>query len=244
VWNADISLTGPKAGGSQARFARSYTVPEKISELIEYLEKEQSIGVGRNRDPNIGKSGFPEVFRTEECWATRVFIPPKQDQVPDFRGLGVWVSLQDEMLEASGSEQHHASDSRSSQVKKPNAGDLLLIEDFKRGDEEPFQSAGRGSGFTLLGALLTELQDFDSPSAMLRGLPVRHRLNSPLYDERVWGWAFGGDDPFGELSQIGAHIGPQRAIRTLYRIRYSFWNPGADYRMSTVGYPIFVAAAY
>ena len=70
-----------------------------------------------------------------------------------------------------------------------------------------------------------------------------HRLNSPLYDERVWAWAFGGGDPFGELSQIGAQIGPQRAIRTLYRIRYSFLTPGADTKMSTVGYPIFVAAA-
>ena len=50
IWSGEFSLTGPKAGGTQARFPREKTQHEKISELTEHLEKEHLVEAGRLRE--------------------------------------------------------------------------------------------------------------------------------------------------------------------------------------------------
>jgi len=53
-------------------------------------------------------------------------------------------------------------------------------------------------------------------------------------------------DPAGALAQIGAEIGPERRIRTLYRVRVEFseeelWQHYGMLDLATFGYPIFIA---
>jgi hypothetical protein len=87
MWNAEISLTGPKAGGAQQRFARPYTTHEKISELTEYLKDEGLVAYGRaSTEDNL------ERFRIETCQAKRVFIPPDHGQPPEVGALKLWIS--------------------------------------------------------------------------------------------------------------------------------------------------------
>jgi hypothetical protein len=53
-------------------------------------------------------------------------------------------------------------------------------------------------------------------------------------------------DPAGALAQIGAQVGPERRIHTLYRVRVVFpeeelaWLFG-QWETGTFGYPIFIA---
>jgi len=70
MWNAEIGLTGPKAGGAQQRFARPFTTHEKISKLTEYLEDKGHVEYGRSSGKKEGTT-----FRIETCQAKRVFIP-------------------------------------------------------------------------------------------------------------------------------------------------------------------------
>src|SRR5215210_128620 len=91
-WNAEIGLTGPKGGGKQARFARPYTMHEKISNLTEYLEDEGLVAYERpgNRDPI--PIADRKLFRIETCRAKRVFIPPDHGQPQEVGALNVWIS--------------------------------------------------------------------------------------------------------------------------------------------------------
>jgi hypothetical protein len=74
-WNAEISITGPKAGGKQARFARPYTTHEKISALTKHLEDK---GLVEYERPGAKKAkDLGRMFRIERCRAKRVFIPPE-----------------------------------------------------------------------------------------------------------------------------------------------------------------------
>ena len=52
VWNAELSLKGPEAEGTQARFARPSTTHEKVTALMKFFGKE-GLGLGRAKSSSV-----------------------------------------------------------------------------------------------------------------------------------------------------------------------------------------------
>jgi hypothetical protein len=120
-WNAEIGLTGPKGGGKQTRFARPYTVHEKISKVTEYLEDEGLVDYERPGAGAKGASGVGEMFRLEKCRAKRVLIPPDSGQPKEVGALNVWISAV---------------------PRTPEEIRAIFERDGKSGDFDPFNSPG------------------------------------------------------------------------------------------------------
>jgi hypothetical protein len=81
VWSAELSITGPKASGSQNRPSRPMTDHEKIQSLIKYLEKNRA-GLSR---PKSGR------FVLETCMARRILISSGKNASPEF---AIWLNLE------------------------------------------------------------------------------------------------------------------------------------------------------
>jgi hypothetical protein len=78
VWSAELSITGPKASGSQNRPSRPMTEHEKIQSLVKYLEE----------NPPLQKS---RPFDLETCMARRILISSGAKASPDF---AIWLNLE------------------------------------------------------------------------------------------------------------------------------------------------------
>jgi hypothetical protein len=226
-WSADISITGPKAGGKQLRFARPYTMHEKISKLTEHLEAKGLTVSGRASEPEYM---FPlrspkAVFRHETCHARRIYIATGQsDSSPST--LNLWISLMD----------RSASQAKSRDEWQP--GNLYLLEDYQ-GNDQPIRPMG--SAYSSLQMLF---------GSSLRGgsaftgidIDLRDALDDQeLRKEFVRDFSV---DPTVALSRLGAQVGPPREIHSLYRIRTTFLDEDIDTEhgsITTFGYPIFIA---
>jgi hypothetical protein len=78
VWSAELSITGPKASGSQNRPARPMTDHEKIQSLVKHLEE----------IPPAQRSG---ALVLESCMARRILIPSGTKASADF---AIWLNLE------------------------------------------------------------------------------------------------------------------------------------------------------
>ena len=86
-WSVELSITGPKAGSSQARQSRSLTTYEKIKTLVEYLRGNSELEEGRAEWRSHSD------FFLETCEAIRVIIPfsellPRKDS----SDIALWIS--------------------------------------------------------------------------------------------------------------------------------------------------------
>jgi hypothetical protein len=218
---AGLSLAGPKAEATQSRFARPFTVHEKILKVEEYLQAEKLLGHGRpTKGDNDWRAAYE--FFLERTRATRALIPPNPNVTPAFPGLAVWF--------ASGIERDQ--DSAYYQSRQ-----LYLFEDYP-GDDSKAQLWGYSSGYTYL----TFLQ---------RDNPVLERLDKESgYKLRATGLLL---RPKDFLTAVGAKVGEEREIQTLYRVRVAANHnvhlppdnegndQGDDTILVIVAYPIYIA---
>lgn len=220
TWEASITLTSPGAKGTQSRFGRPFTAHEKITQLVEYLEKKRLVYKPANGGTSVAQippyTGESKDFTLASFRATRAFIP-SNPKLPTFKGLGLWIAsfifspsfLSDTLT-------------RGSEVI------LFLLEDFQ-GKDEPQPGSSVGTAYTNLILLIeglrksTDLSDTTSRelSDMARTVPY--------------------EDPITFLSEfLGAEIGTERSIRCLFRVREQVIDVSGG---GVFGYPIFVAAA-
>jgi hypothetical protein len=174
-WEVGMKLSGPEVRGLQTRHGRPYTNHEKIEKLLEYLE-------------NINHYG---TFRTEQCWARKVLIPPKPEVSSDFKGITLWVT-------------DPLPDSSSAKAKTRT---LCLLQDFPHSDD------GREldvSVFSSFEALLIDMKVQLADSAIPKGA-----LNPSVRNIIDF-----GRNPSHFLQQLGAKIFTKRKIYCLYRHRF------------------------
>jgi hypothetical protein len=84
TWNVELSITGPKASGSQSRFSRPKTTHEKVKALLTFLEEKKLLTSSRGRRQ--------EQFGLETRMATKVFLPEDSDGPVPGRDLVLWLS--------------------------------------------------------------------------------------------------------------------------------------------------------
>jgi hypothetical protein len=246
MWNAEIGLIGPKAGGTQQRFARPFTVHEKISKLTKYLEDEGLVGYGRagEQDAKVATEDR-KLFRIETCRAKRVFIPPDHGQPPEVGALNVWISAVP-LTKAI----------KEKTVFAP--GNLYLLEDDRRRNDQPkvpYMSAYSVVTLMLdqgIGAEDLPTREEYREAIESKGGPLPmyfDNLEFPFRDaeepRKKSFFRYFFLDPVQAFAHLGAQIGPERRIRTLYRVRVQFpeyelqlWH---RYDIATFAYPIFIA---
>ncbi|MCH9053256.1 MAG: hypothetical protein IIA72_19725 [Proteobacteria bacterium] len=131
--------------------------------------------------------------------------------------LNIWVSLRP--------DEAHSDDDGPFRT-------LYLIEDF-RGDDDHHRTY---SGYSSLYLLSGELE-------WLKHTPVGDPLEKLCkQDDATQHFAL---DPVGTLAAMGAQIGPERRIMTLYRFRASCLEMEAQDRqaITIIGYPIVIQEA-
>jgi hypothetical protein len=137
VVGLELSLTGPKASGSQSRPSRPYTIHEKIVALLKD-QKISPIKVDRTVSSDAlfqnVSAAYPSgpTFVFLRMSATRVRISKSASSDPEFGGLALWVERN--LFAGQG------------------ATNFYLIEDSPNEDKTDFQS-----GLTGLWTLLEEL---------------------------------------------------------------------------------------
>ncbi len=134
VWNAELSVFGPKAVATQERHARKLTQHEKIEILRNHLNDGGFVAAERpsNRDCKD--------FVLETCRATQIIIPAEKGQL-QHSGLRLWVS-----------------ESLKGPEYNPRTGLLCLLEDYSRSDEEaPVYAPLCRSAYTVLESLLSSV---------------------------------------------------------------------------------------
>src|SRR5262245_8563708 len=88
-----ISSLGPSASGEQTRHLRPKTNHEKISELIDYLERQGYLGHTRPNQLHGSDQYLPEHdFVAEECDAVKVLVPRADHEMASAGGVVVWIS--------------------------------------------------------------------------------------------------------------------------------------------------------
>jgi hypothetical protein len=101
VWSAGISLTGPKAEGTQQRFARPLTTHERVRMLLDHLTGTRFLSDVRPYSEPIDEHGRQRIHEQHrygsyfvlETWsAVRMIIPATTSRTADFHGLGLWIS--------------------------------------------------------------------------------------------------------------------------------------------------------
>jgi hypothetical protein len=131
-WNVELSLTGPKASGKQARPARHRTDHEKIEALWTYLTTKKLVSPKRPRP----FSGGGQHFYFEQVAATAGFIA-----VDGFE-LKIWI----------------ARDNKGVRDDRWKERCLILIQDFRGEDRYEHQVSGY-SGLRLLSSELDWLAE-------------------------------------------------------------------------------------
>lgn len=213
VWNTGLSMIGPKAEGTQARFPRPYTSHEKLTELEQYLRENRELGEGRSKGFDArDRTDRDKAFRIEECRSRRVYVPGKSTNSQDYPGLAIWISL--------GWGKRYEG-----------VGNLYLLEALPRGD----RGFDVWSGYSALSIMLEEAEEEFNSSVIAEKL---HRSNRN-YDAFARRLAVA---PFETLEALGCSTGPERNIRTLYRIRATVLDADSEQGLpTTVAYPVFIA---
>lgn len=113
----ELSLTGPKATGTQSRPSRPFTTHEKIQTVFD------NVPIFRLQGAEEEDRGEPFQFATFRGF--RAFIPPKANKAETFKGLAIWVCK----LVEDDSETF----------------DFYLIEDLPGGERAPQGWSGRSA---------------------------------------------------------------------------------------------------
>ena len=231
VWSVEASLLGPKATGQQVRVARQRTLHEKVEYLLEWLTKHKHLST--TRPTSYFQDDFEissRVFCLEIVPARRVLIPSRGASAAK-AGLALWASV-----ERSDSNSHS----------------LVLVEGCSLSDLGQVQGCGV-SHFSALIYLVSEMREQVSETIIL---PPSVKKFMEKKKDQTYGWlddaafflasmdnAISGrelvdDSPVRLLHRLGCHIGDQRLIRVLYRVRTV-----SDAGHGVFGYPIFIAEA-
>jgi hypothetical protein len=208
VWKAALSLTGPTVEGTQSRPGRPFTLHEKVQKLIDYLRSSDLIDYGRPTDPFGPDEGH---FRVETMLARKAIIRPKIE-VPDFRGLSLWVSVEPDTV-VSGTSGYPA-------------GPLFLLEDFRGDDDVPVV---RFSSYSWL-TLLAESVDTSFRKSIEAGISHLTEGLGPQF----------ASGPIEQLSRLGAVFAPERRIAALYKVRAGCNAQELSLAVATVGYPVVI----
>jgi hypothetical protein len=219
VWSATAALQSVGVNAVQSRVARPLSQVEKIRTLIEYLEKNTMLARGR---PTIPDSAHRDpVFRLEQCYATRVLVPPKSEVDPKFGGLTIWTS---EALPANGAATDYWATT-------PLRCSLFLMEDYPVGD-------GWGCSYVSAYSSLLLLLDAAAQQLDRMGLiPELRSLSESSFRK----------DPVKALIGIGARAGRRRQITALYKsLNLAVEGVGEirraeDATMVAMGYAVVIA---
>jgi len=140
-------------------------------------------------------------------------------EIADFKGLHLWLS-------------HPWYDPRREPTGHPEP-QLLLVADLKRGDLE---IAPGGSAFSALVGLFDEVGDVNLSVLA----PVTEQARNPAsgFHRRFLA------DPREALESVGVRCGEPRPVETLYHVRrvVGYRTPGGHEAVTTVAYPIYIAA--
>lgn len=223
VYKVRGGLTGFGVEGEQTRHPRKLTLPEKIARLEKYLQKKKMLGAGRPIDSSFYAKDY--VFCLETCLANKVIIPAAQKQSSHFDGMALWISdrvYDDPYTAYSGDEEGY-----------PHR--LFLLQDFPRSDEKTFYTH---SAYSTLLALVDESKD------LLERTKFKTVLEAGKHKEHEFCKQF-SKDPFFVFTKLGARVGGNQIIKSLYRIRavlYDEWAEEAE-SIVTFAYPIYVVFA-
>lgn len=207
VWKAGLSLTGPTAEGSQARPGRPFTMHEKVHKIVNHLRKGDLVDDGRLEDP----FSRDRPFRIEAMSARKALIRPRTE-MPDFRGLSLWVSAQPDGL---AHQADHPGDTK--------VGALFLLEDFPGEDRD--YAGFRFSGYSWLVLLSDVLHDVPGVGSLPKDLGSQFAA-----------------DPVTALIELGAVFGPERRVVALYKVRAACMARENGFASTTIGYPLVVTA--
>jgi len=250
VWRAALGLS-PSLEGTVEKHGRELTTHEKITKLMNYLNKENLIYTWRLRDrERWGAPTHGKVFVLETCQATRIWIPPKPHSSLTFKGLTLWISssplseYQSYALDQEYPPEFFRNMFPEYDEDRP-VGTLYLLEDFPRDDLGLAQTV---SSYTALHMLLYEYMTGARKEGILEEFQ-NTIVGSALIDPKSITYsdleARFSSDPTQLLAQLGAKIGTSRTIQTLYRIRATLndRNSKPEFSVVTIGYPIFIAEA-
>lgn len=216
---------------------REKTNHEKISELVNYLEKNGHISNNRpavihNSDDYIG---IPD-FILEECEASRILIPSTKDS-DGMEGIVIWLS-------------EWPLERISNSIFPP--GLLCLIQDSTH-DDTKYTAGFSQSGYTWLQALIYQLSQEKVKTKMSKEYPVstigdyRYDVMSAHRYLDKEGQVF-RPHPLRWLKEKGCILSARRKIVTLYRIRnlggdeIGTENKREDFTVSTFAYAIAIWA--
>jgi len=157
-----------------------------------------------------------KVFRLETFQAIRFHIPPSSSRSMEFKGLNLWVSGYPVGPNAEAARPRHV---------------IYLLEDYPNDDGAMWHH----TSFSIFAALVRDIQAEFSQTVVGHALHDHDSLPEQWYRQ----------SPTQLLQTLGARMGADRRITSLYRLRATFsdrwshpWEPGVTY-----GYPIFIVEA-
>ena len=215
-WSVELSITGPKAGGSQAKHIRPLTTHEKIDILVDYLRKKDELS--EHRPELVGRDS---VFCLETCEAVRVVIPFSvllpSDNSSD---ISLWISPAN-WLETQSC--HHPP------------GSLVLIEDYNQDDDRPWN---KWSGYSALKLFAADLQSRSRIISDKFGSQFDFPYKDPLELIKELDLQIGARRSITVLYRIRATGMPCSDVRWLHPDISQLFK-----RVETYAYPIFIAEA-
>jgi hypothetical protein len=202
-WSVELSLTGPKANGTQSRPGRPFSDHEKIQFLLQQIDipSQPLRCLNTVLDKRLANN---RGFDYRPLRARRVHIPSKPGADPEFKGLNLWIGID---------------------LEFPNHLRVCLIENVEDQRRMTWQT-----GDWLLTAFLSETK---------RASANRLSVVLPEIDQQAVQLEF-SRDPISMLRNMGADIGSERDIESLYRIRRVSCEGRGGFDWS-IGYPIFIA---
>lgn len=234
---------------------------EKVTKLLDYLKKEKLLRHGRTKPSD--KSHFTDRearFCLETCHVVRAVIP-KNKFSEQASGLGMWISERTEegnsnlliLLQNFEMDDEAALDATSAYSVLVDLANLGF--DLKKASEQ--------SGVGIFGEIEQQRHDIkesmNDPELFLPTTPkhtsfmrtqqvkfaaeqkreLRKLEELAIERERILEERF-TSNPVGFLAQLGARIGAQKDVETLYVIRQVGRDENKRDLLVTIGYPIFI----
>jgi hypothetical protein len=216
---ASMGLTGPSASVTGTRERPIASQSEQYDALCEYLREHDLLTEHRPLEADPWGCGDPVPDLSEE--SDLELRRPFRLEVCEASPVIVPPTAGASDLLGEGLHLWFSQNELAQDVVHP----LILIEEFPLADGSAHWLRWN-SGFTLLGVI----------NDMLNETPIPE-----------WGWGEGeaslGHIEFPALMRkLDARLGPSRVIRTLYRIRVTYFDPILSHPV-TVGYPIVIERA-
>lgn len=226
------STSGITAEGR--RYASQLTTHEKLTELLEYLRREDLVAEGRparstaearlKQIERFWKTGEESVeedegakeipFRLESCTAQRIRIQLATFKLPDEHrknmtedtkslDINVWVSWPDRKR-TSGEGRHEENENEPGQLPS-----ILYLLEGPPGDYEYW---------FVFGTVIKVVEVGNKLRSFILLHPDSQRDREKVY-RQVKSFSV---SPFDTFKALGASVGPERNIKTLYRVRDTF----------------------